>query len=334
MQYKEDAAASVQYKEEYLKSIENWINKRQIAAASERREYCKDIFTDAKKYRDAFKAMLGWPLAENKTHTLPTVTVQELAREKDRTIYRMQFDILDGVQMTGLYFQKDDGNFPLVITQHGGGGTPELISGLHGDTANYNDMVTGLFSYDVNIFAPQLLLWDTQNYGVEHDRQALDAKLKRVGSSITALEVYGITRILDYFEKKEKITRFGMIGLSYGGFYTLFTTAVDTRIRAAISCAFFNTRDQYGWSDWTWFRSAQQFNDAEVACLVYPRYLCIAVGEEDELFCVNSAKEEMQALKSLCCDVGEDWLDLSTFKGTHEFYCRKEFLERFIQRLQ
>lgn len=41
----------------------------------------------------------------------------------------------------------------------------------------------------------------------------------------------------------------GMVGLSYVGFYTLYIAALDTRIKAAVSCSFFNDRDRYPWSD-------------------------------------------------------------------------------------
>ena len=141
-----------------------------------------------------------------------------------------------------------------------------------------------------------------------------------MGSSITAIEVYGITRILDYFEAQDYVSTMGMVGLSYGGFYTLFTAALDTRILSAASCSFFNTRDRFGWSDWVWQNSAEKFDDAEIACLVYPRRLWLGVGNADELFEAKYAEESFKKLEALCRTVGTDWVKLTVFDGKHEFY--------------
>ena len=86
---------------------------------------------------------------------------------------------------------------PLVLVQHGELGTPELISAFYdGDTANCNAMLERVIAHKVHAFAPQLLLWDKEKFDVSFDRVNIDARLKRVGSSITAVELYWLTRIL------------------------------------------------------------------------------------------------------------------------------------------
>ena len=201
--------------------------------------------------------MLGWPLNDESFDYDVTVSQERLSDEGKYAIFRISFKIMDEITMTGLLLKyNDDEKRPFVISQHGGLGTPELIAGVYGDTCNYNEMTQRILSLGANVFAPQLLLWQQEDYGVDYDRIAIDAKLKRVGSSITAIEIFGITKIIDYFEKQDYVTNIGMIGLSYGGFYTLFTSAVDTRIKSAISCSFFNTREKYAWPDWTWNNSS------------------------------------------------------------------------------
>ena len=293
--------------------------ERQQKSAQKRAEYTKDIFKDQERYREDFKRMLGWPLVDHKSDNAPLCKSTKLATEDGYSIYRMQFEILDGIEMTGLYFEQNTNEKkPLVLVQHGGLGTPELVSGVYGSTANYNDMLQRVVSLGVHAFAPQLLLWDT-GYEVPFDRVNIDARLKRVGSSVTAVELYGLTRILDYFEDKDNVSTFGMVGMSYGGFYTFFMSAIDTRIKSVVSSSFFNTRDSYPWSDWTWFNAAEKFDDAEVACLVYPRKLCIEIGDNDEVFGVESGKKAYEKLVSLCREVGTEWLEFITFEGTHEF---------------
>lgn len=332
MLYRENKEKSEKYKQEYLDGINFIIEQKQKEAANIRKSYIKDIFENQEKYRSEFKEMLGWPLSGYTPQALPDVMCEELSIEDGYSIYRMQFEILNGLKMTGLFFKMHDADKkPLVIVQHGGLGTPELISGVYGDTSNYNAMLERVIKHKVHAFAPQLLLWNQENYGITFDRKEIDARLKRVGSSITALEVYGITRILDYFETKEYVSNFGMVGLSYGGFYTLYTTAIDTRIKSAISCSFFNKRDAYPWTDWTWFKSAEKFDDAEIACLIYPRHICIEIGNNDELFDYKTGVESFEYLKDISSDVGMNWAQFIIFDGTHEFCKSDEPIEKLIQ---
>ena len=331
MKYREKKDLTIEYKKDYVDGLEQIIGKRQKIAEKIRDAYAKNIFSDQKKYRNELKKMLGWPLyMYYGPDTPPKVKSELLSKEKDYEIYRMKFEILEGLYMTGLFFkQNGEEEKPLVIVQHGGLGTPEFISGMYGDTVNYNDMLHRVRKNDVHVFAPQLLIWSNE-YGVEFNRQDIDSRLKRVGSSITAIEVFGITRILDYFEKKEYISSFGMVGLSYGGFYTLFTAAIDTRIKSAISCSYFNKRDAVGWSDWVWFESAEKFDDAEVTCLVYPRKLYIEIGDRDELFDYRYGIESFGKLEKLCEKVGTEWVEFKVFDGTHEFCLEDEPIEKLI----
>ncbi len=335
MKYREEMNDTAAYKKQYVDGINYVIEQRQKELEAKRNEYFNDIFKNPEKYRNDFKTMLGWPLVDYKADKLPEVTSQMLSEEDGYTIYRMQFEILDGLKMTGLFFKADgDDKKPLVIAQHGGQGTPELISDVYGNTANYNDMLHRVRKYGVHVFAPQLLLWHT-DYEVEYDRKATDVRLKRVGSSITAVEIFGITRILDYFEKEAYVSTFGMVGLSYGGFYTLYTTAIDTRIKSAISCAFFNKREANDcWSDWTWFGSAEKFDDAEIACLAYPRNLCIQIADNDELFDCKYGIESFERLKEICKSVGTDWVELIVFNGVHEFCKDDKPIEKLIEMLK
>lgn len=334
MNYREEQKDTLSYKEQYVKELDALIGKREDALASVKEEYTKDIFTNPETYREQVRKMLGWPLVDYVAQGLPSVRMEKLSCEDGYTVYRMQFEILEGLQLTGLFFQLDDGKHPLVIAQHGGAGTPEHIGGVYGSTTYYHDMVPKVLRQGAHVFAPQLLLWNIEEYGAEYDRKAIDARLKRVGSSITAIELFGITRVLDYFEQQDYVSNFGMVGLSYGGFYTLYTTALDTRIQAAVSCAFFNQRKQYPYSDWTWFGAAQKFDDAEIACLIYPRKLCIELGEKDDLFDCQSGLLEFERLRNRCKEVGTDWLDLVVYDGIHEFCKEDEPLIQLVHHLK
>ena len=333
MEYREDFKKSESYKQLYVDGLEFLISQRQKEAGERRKAYSVNILSDTKKYRDDFISILGWPLIGYNDEFSPSVKKESLSDEDGYSIYRMQIEFLPGVTMTGLFYkQNSDSKRPLVIVQHGGAGTPELISGFYGDTHNYHDMLMRTVNKNVHVFAPQLLLWHEQ-YGAKYSREAIDAKLKMVGSSITAVEIFAIKKIIDYFEKKDYVKNFGMVGLSYGGFYTLYTSAVETRIKSAVSCAFFNSRDQYHSPDWTWYNMSEKFCDAEVACLVYPRKLYIEVADKDPLFDYSFALSSFEKIKEICKEK-TDWISFSLFDGSHEFDKDEIFVEKMVEDLK
>ncbi len=82
-----------------------------------------------------------------------------------------------------------------------------------------------------------------------------------------------------------------MIGMSYGGFYTLYTTALEPRIKAAVVAGYFNDREAilddsepYGLFDWRFPDSLGWLRDPNIAALVCPRPLLVEDGEYDQIF--------------------------------------------------
>ena len=334
MNYRETFEATLNTRQLYVDAFANIIKKRQTQIAEERNNYSKKLFTDAESCRADFKKMLGWPLIDFEGYEMPEPSYELLSSEESYDVFRMHFEVLEGFTLSGILMkQKGEQSRPMVIAQHGGQGTPEVICGFSGDTENYNDMVQRVMKRGVHIFAPQLLLWRNA-FGIPYKRSEIDAQLKNVGSSITAVEIYAITKVIDYFEEKDYVKNFGMVGLSYGGFYTLFTTAVETRIKSAISSSFFNSREVISWPDWTWKDLLFKFNDAEIACLCYPRKLYIAVGAQDALFDVKYARESFERIKELSAEVGSEWIAFDDFEGIHEFVKTDEFIDKLIEDLK
>ena len=116
MQYQENEKDTESFREKYFNDIRGIIFDRQQKMAEQRKEYCKDIFTDTEKYRDDLKKILGWPLTEPRNEKLPSVRKTLIAKEETCTVYRMHFEVLDGLEMTGLYFEMDgECKKPLVV---------------------------------------------------------------------------------------------------------------------------------------------------------------------------------------------------------------------------
>jgi len=320
------------YRITYLDGIKKLIEDRKKRALRERVRFGQGISKDRECYRKQFCNMLGWPLNAEKQ---PILSVKEnvIADDKKHKISRMQFELFEGFWFYGILMQhKTDRELPLVISQHGGRGTPEMACSFF-DCENYNDMSLRIFEQGVHVFAPQTVLWQEGRFGPANCRNDFDNALKQLGGSIAALEIYSIRKCLDYFETQDYCNgSFGMAGLSYGGFYTLYTAAVDTRIKAALASSHFNDREKYNWYDKVWFNSANRFLDAQVAALVCPRGLRIEVGDNDELFAAGSAIEEYEILRDYYKEKPEN-LQFHVFQGVHEFCPEDDGVEWLISKI-
>lgn len=298
-----------------LAEVQSLVARRQREAISNRKAWFKPSMSSIPAYersltrhRQELRNMLGWPLtvrhsspqAESRAKTTPRVERKFVAEDSLGQIWRVWIPTLPGVRTYGLYFRPPGkGPFPLVISQHGGAGTPEICSSFF-DSSNYHDMTRRVLRRGMAVFAPQLQLWAPESFGPPPQNDTFDRKLKQLGGSMAALELYRLQRSLDALTRWPDIdaNRVGMIGLSYGGFYTLFAAALDTRIKVAVSSCFFNDRLRYDFPDWAWFNSANRYLDAEVAAMVCPRPLYIEVGKKDDLFEVpyaRSGAREIQA---------------------------------------
>lgn len=340
MKYSEGYNKASQNRKDYLDSILNVIEKKRIEADKNRKNHFEEMKANLEKYRKELGDMLGWPLNAQETGVL-SATSTLLCEEDGVEVFRMQFNLKIGISFSGLLFKhKTDKKLPFVIAQHGGGGTAELCSGLlEIGTQNYNQMVERTVKKGANVFAPQLFLWNPNIFEPALNenswiggRQEVDVKLKQVGSSITAIEIYSIQSVIDYFEDKDFVDKdkIGMLGLSYGGFYTMHTAAFETRIKAAYSCSQYNDSYKVFFPDWVWFNSANKFLTNEVASLIYPRKFLISVGTNDVVFPVDSAKEQFDNLKQL---LPGDWTELEVFEGDHEFSKNEDMLDKFFAAL-
>ena len=164
----------------YLSDIEKLIADRQAASVAERDRFMADYPKNIEALRARYLDMLGWPLSGYDPGDFkPKAEYTLLGSDEQADIYRVIVETLPGFRFGGILFRARDGKkHPLIISQHGGLGTPEYCSGLYGDTSNYNDMTRRLLARNVHVFAPQLLLWHQEGYHIQFDRKQIDNQLK------------------------------------------------------------------------------------------------------------------------------------------------------------
>lgn len=338
--YTEEIEKDTRYRQDYEKDIADFLN-----CEKEKAEKRRDAFfspagykADQEGYRGQFLTMLGFPLDREKE--MPSLVEKTfVTQDGDVNIYRLQFLFWGCIKVYAMYFEQlnADMGTPFVIGLHGGEGTPELVSSIHMNSANYNHLVRRMTDRGANVLVPQLLLWSKDNYGGGYDRIYTDGKLRQLGGSMTALELYFLRGLLDYFIANERINqdKIGVCGLSYGGMYALHFAAMDTRVKACYSCSWVCDGFAYSWADWSYKNAQNTFATAETAGLIAPRALVVAMGDHDELFDSGLTEKECARIAQFykAFNAEENFL-VQIFDGSHELDKGDKEFEFFFNKLR
>ncbi len=345
--YTEPLETSEPMRQLYADSIDNAVAILQKAAKKRReaRITPESMAARREEMREEYARMLGIDLCcAVFGRDIPEVETEVISDDGHETISRVKLKICEGVYFTGLLLvpKQRDARAPLALMSHGGGGSPQLCCDLIG-VNNYGGVVRMLLERGVVIFAPQLLLWayipaeenpNIPSYKTPYDRTKTENLLRQCGTSIAGFEVYEFTRALDWLMTLDFIDpeRIGMLGLSYGGFYTLHTMAYETRIRCGWSAGVFNDRTRYCRRDMSWTDAAGRFLDPEIAGLCAPRPLWIDVGRTDPVFDSASAEALFPRVREFYAAAGAaEQIRCNLWDGGHRFSTDDGALEFFLR---
>ena len=282
----------------------------------------------AQRFRQAFCDSIGYPPPGDAP--LPAATFNKIGEDGIGTYFRAMIPILPGVHAEGIYIVpkslKENEKAPLVISMHGGGGSPEVA--LFRGGANYHDMVRGGVKRGYVVFAPQHLF---SAEGFPKDvRNRTDERLRLIGTSLTAIEISKITRSLDVLLRRPEVdaSRVAMVGLSYGGYYALVTPALDTRIKVSVCSCYYGVqesryeRDELSIpSDFKFKDRFTFFRDSDIAALICPRALQIQAGSKDGVDHRDGGKPLAPRSAAYYSKLGlADRFQHLIFDGGHEFH--------------
>src|SRR5262249_41888098 len=148
------------------------------------------------------------------------------------------------------------------------------------------------------------------------------------GRTLQGKYVWDARRALDYLETRPEVdpSRIGMIGHSLGGQETLFTTAADTRIKAAVSsCGFASLRvlqrDRILHNFALFVPGLAEEGDyGAVLALVAPRPFLVAARSDDPIFPLDGIEEPVAAGRRPFAGAGAaDRLGTFYEPGPHQF---------------
>ncbi len=257
----------------------------------------------------------------------------KVGEDKYSTVYRVWVEVVQGVHAYGIYMVPKNlkRKAPLIIAIHGGGGNPEAICGL--DTRdNYHAFGYEAVKRGYIVWAPGLTM--LSDYAADAPiagaaREILDKQLKLMGNSIIGLEIHKIiesTKTLIAERPEIDVKNVGMTGLSWGGFFTMYTTALCPFIKAAAPSG--NVRETKVELEKTMdieqlnklFHSLDGFGYFQAIGMICPRPCLVQLGEKDTLFDMGEAKEEVKRAAYYYEKLGvKEKFQFTTHPGGHEY---------------
>jgi dienelactone hydrolase len=161
-----------------------------------------------------------------------------------------------------------------------------------------------------------------------------------LGKTLVGMRVWDAMRAVDYLRGRDEVDpdRIGCVGLSWGGTHTIYTAALDPRIKVAVVSGYFSSfRDalidrpncpcQY-------IPNILTVADLpDLVGLIAPRPLLVESGAEDPLYTPSVVLEEYRKLARLYEVAGvPDRVTLDVFRGAHRWSGEAAFpwLDRWL----
>lgn len=289
--------------------------------------------------------------------------VEPLGEMAPGTLYRVSIRVIDEVEMPALMLiphAAEVAPAPAVICQHGYAGSPEWAMGF--GTANQQNYMNSaghrLASAGYVVIAPQIVCSPP---GVGQDRVFLDRLARLSGRSLLGFEMFELSRVVDYLQTRPEVIsgRIGMYGISQGGKSTLYLSALEPRIAAAVASCYFNNRwnkmiepdhlaqaaREEGLTYAAYLNTPEddKFNplaaplvpDYVLGALICPRPFMAEIGRYDPVIYWHDAVDEFERLHSIYAQLGvsERAQAVVAQWGGHEIFYDDaiRFLDRWLK---
>ena len=162
-----------------------------------------------------------------------------------------------------------------------------------------------------------------------------------LGIHTLTLNIWDIKCCANYVQTRPEINpeRIGMMGLSLGGTMTTFTTAVETRIKAADIIGYVNPWEGFGVNRANFCGSQivpdifKYLDTHDIAGLIAPRPLLIEMGIHDTCFPIEDQLKGFEGVQRIYEAAGAtDRLWADVHPGEHAFAANRayEFFDRYL----
>ena len=161
-----------------------------------------------------------------------------------------------------------------------------------------------------------------------------------LGEVLVGLRVWDAMRAMDYLESRPEVDaeRIGCVGLSWGGTHTIYTSALDDRIKTAVVSGYFSSFKDIlidrACCSCQYVPNILKYAElADIVSLIAPRPLLIENGTRDPLYTLEVVQKEYPRVQKAYHLLGvSDRVDSDLFDGSHRFSGKKAFdwFERWL----
>lgn len=159
-----------------------------------------------------------------------------------------------------------------------------------------------------------------------------------LGKTVLGMRVWDVIRAIDYLETRKEVNpaSIGVMGISGGGMTSLFSSALDERIKASVVSGYLNTfRDSIlsvHHCECNYVPGILRYAEMyDIASLIAPRALLIESGTKDNIFPIKATEFSVSKVRKVYELLGvPEKLEVDIFEGRHQISGRKayDFLKR------
>jgi dienelactone hydrolase len=327
------------------------------AAAPRRLRFEASTRTEAEKWQGALRSKLsqlvgGFPDSRQPLRpiTLETRTFPGYTREK------IVFDSQAGVSVLAYLLLPEKARRPaaaMICVPGHGRGVDDIVGiddkgGDRTDKAGYQHD----FAIQVAEAGIAAIAIEPMGFGCRRDPINAGRGLSRtacepaaggallLGRTMIGWRVWDVMRTIDYIATRSELdqSRVGCMGISGGGTVTVFSAALEPRIRVALVSGYLNTfRDSVGSLAHcidNYVPGILQWAEMhDVAGLIAPRPLFVESGEKDKIFPIRASIESFNEVRKIYGIFGaSDQLEQEVFPDEHSFWGKRgiPFLARLL----
>lgn len=161
-----------------------------------------------------------------------------------------------------------------------------------------------------------------------------------LGKVLVGLRVWDTIRAIDYLQSRAEVDKekIGCVGLSWGGTHTMYTSALDERIKVAVVSGYFsNFKDMLidrSCCPCQYIPGILKYADLpDIISLIAPRPLLIENGTRDPNYTLEVVKKEYGKVEKIYKFLGvSERVGIDIFEGSHRFNGKKAFdwLDRWL----
>jgi dienelactone hydrolase len=275
--------------------------------------------------RQRLKEMLGFWIEPEQRPQLRTWGHETLLETDELTATRFSLEVMPGLQSYAVELvPKAPGPHPGLLVQHGYAGTPELACGLtpkaNDEDYSYRSIGVRAVRWGFHVVAVHhptgygtLNDWvdrplpGYEQFPMQYGKNRLHRMAIMAGGTLFGLDMMASSRGIDLLLERAGVApgRVGVYGLSQGGESALFLPALDTRVQASVSSAYFNTRflKLIGPHRATSYLDSPEedkffsevircFSDCDLVSLIAPRAFAVEAGLHDSSVDFEKAQDE------------------------------------------